>query len=148
MKSDGIKLAGETSGHIFYGDNYNYDDAFYAAVQLINYLSKSNVKLSSIVRAFPKTYSTAEIRIKADDQRKFKVIEEIAARVRQDGKKFIEIDGLRVETEDGWWLARASNTLPEITTRCESLSEKGFGLCKAELKRQLEDSGFDVNFDQ
>ncbi|MDR2077411.1 MAG: phosphomannomutase/phosphoglucomutase [Rickettsiales bacterium] len=147
MKSDDIKLAGETSGHIFYGDNHDYDDALYAAVKLMSFLSQNSVKLSSIVKAFPKTYSTTEIRIKADDRRKFEVVEEITDRMKKDGRKFINIDGLRVETEDGWWLARASNTLPEITTRCESLSKKGFDLCKAELKKQLKESGFDVDFD-
>ncbi|MDR2778090.1 MAG: phosphomannomutase/phosphoglucomutase, partial [Rickettsiales bacterium] len=148
MKSDGIKFAGETSGHIFYGDNHNYDDALYAAVKLMNFLSKSSVKLSSIVESFPKTYSTAEIRVKTGDQRKFKVIEEISERMKRNRRKFIDIDGLRVETEDGWWLARASNTLPEITTRCEALSKKGLDLCKAELKGQLEESGFTIDFDQ
>ena len=40
------------------------------------------------------------------------------------------MDGLRVQSEDGWWLLRASNTQPCIVLRCESISQVG-------LKNQL-----------
>ncbi|GHU28371.1 hypothetical protein FACS1894152_6020 [Bacilli bacterium] len=147
MKTDNIRLAGETSGHIFYGDNHNYDDSLYAAVKLINYISENNLKLSVIIESFPKTYSTTEIRLKAGDTRKFEAVGEIVERIRKSGRKFIDVDGVRVETKDGWWLIRASNTLPEITTRCEALSEDGLNICKSELKEQLNESGLDIDFD-
>jgi phosphomannomutase len=147
MKEDNIKLAGETSGHIFYGENYNYDDALYAAVKLINFISTRGLKLSDIRKDFPKTYSTTEIRVETGDEKKFKVIEEITSRIKRSGRNFINVDGVRVETRDGWWLARASNTLPEITTRCEALSEDGLNVCKAELKQQLNESGLDISFE-
>ncbi|MDR1495285.1 MAG: phosphomannomutase/phosphoglucomutase [Rickettsiales bacterium] len=148
MKADNIKLAGETSGHIFYGENHNYDDALYASLKLMNFISRDNLKLSKIRKDFPKTYSTKEIRVHAGDVRKFEVIREIIARVRQSGKNFIDVDGLRVESGNGWWLARASNTLPEITTRCEAMTEEGLRACRAELRKQLNDSGLDINPDE
>ncbi|MDR3079044.1 MAG: phosphomannomutase/phosphoglucomutase [Rickettsiales bacterium] len=148
MKADNIRLAGETSGHIFYGENHNYDDALYASLKLINFISRDNIKLSDVRKSFPKTYSTKEIRVHTGDERKFEVVKEIITRVRQSGKSFVNVDGLRVETEDGWWLARVSNTLPEITTRCEALSEEGLELCKGELRRQLNDCGLDIDFSE
>jgi phosphomannomutase len=148
MKEDNIKLAGETSGHIFYGENHNYDDALYASIKLINFVSTDNLRLSDILESFPKTYSTKEIRVHAGDKRKFEVVEEIVARIRKSERNFVDIDGIRVENGDGWWLVRTSNTLPEITTRCEALTEEGLASCKAELKKQFNDSGLDIDFSE
>ncbi|MDR1498935.1 MAG: phosphomannomutase/phosphoglucomutase [Rickettsiales bacterium] len=147
MKSDNIKLAAETSGHVYYGENYNYDDAMYAAVKMMNFVSNSDKSIADIRKSFPKTYSTSEIRVEVGDDKKFKIVQEITERIRKEGGKFVDVDGLRVETEDGWWLARGSNTQPDITTRCEALSEKGFEKCKADLRRQLKLSGYDIKFD-
>ena len=137
MKSDDIKLAGETSGHMFFGENHNYDDCLYASMKLINYLSKSDKKLSEIREEFPKTYCTSEERIEVGDERKFEIPTEIAERMREKNREFIDVDGIRVETKDGWWLVRGSNTQPDITTRCEALSKEGLEECKNDLKEQL-----------
>ena len=147
MKSDKIKLAGETSGHIFYGENYNYDDAMYAAVKLINFISTSDVKISEIIESFPKAYSTKEIRVEVGDERKFEIIKELSDRMKKENREFINVDGIRADFGDGWWLARASNTQPDITTRCEAFSEDGLENCKNDLKKQLALSGVDLNFD-
>ncbi len=147
MKSDNIKLAGETSGHIFYGENHNFDDALFAAMKLIKYISTNNIKLADIRKAFPRTYASSEIRVKVSDDRRFQIPSEIAERMRQHGRKFNTIDGIRVDTDDGWWLIRASNTEPAITVRCEALSPEGFELCKNEIVNQLNLSGCDMRFD-
>lgn len=141
MKSDNIKLAAETSGHVFYGENHNYDDALYAAVKLMNFLSNNNENIADIRKSFPKTYATSEIRVEVGDDKKFKIAEEIAERMKKEGRKYVDVDGVRVETDDGWWLVRGSNTQPDITTRCEALSEAGLEKCKEDLRKQLKLSG-------
>ena len=146
MKSDNIKLAAETSGHMFYGENHNYDDALYAAVKLMNFMSRSNETIADIREAFPKTYATSEIRVTVGDDKKFAIANEIAERMKKAGRKYVDVDGIRVETEDGWWLVRGSNTQPDITTRCEALSPEGLEKCKADLKHQLNLSGYDIKF--
>lgn len=147
MKSDNIKLAGETSGHMFFGENHNYDDCLYASMKVINFLSKSDKKLSEIIAEFPKTYCTSEIRVEVGDDKKFEIPTEIAKRMKETNRNFIDVDGIRVETKDGWWLVRGSNTQPDITTRCEALSEEGLEECKNDLREQLKLCGFDINFD-
>jgi phosphomannomutase len=147
MKTDHIKLAGETSGHIFYGENHNYDDALYAAIKLMNFIGSSPQKLSEILQQFPKTYSTPEIRVEVEDTKKFDLMREIIQRVRQKNRKFLDIDGVRVDTSDGWWLIRASNTLPELTTRCEALSQKGLKDCQKELADELAQSGLTIKYE-
>ena len=147
MIEDNIKISGETSGHICYEENFYHDDAMYVAIRLMNFLSSSDKKLSEIVAEFPKTYSTSEIRVEVGDDKKFQIVQEITERLKQEGKKFIDVDGVRVELEDGWWLARVSNTQPDITTRCESLSKEGLEKCKEDLKKQINLSGFDIKFE-
>ena len=146
MKEDNIKLAAETSGHVFYGENYNYDDALYAAVKLMNFVSNSDTTIAEIRKSFPKTYSTSEIRVEVGDDKKFEIANEIAERMKKEGRKFVDVDGIRVETKDGWWLVRGSNTQPDITTRCEALSEAGLEECKKDLRNQLNLSGYDIEF--
>ena len=130
MKKYDADLAGEMSGHIFFKSNYGFDDALYAAVQLIKTLSNSNKKLSEYIDNIPKVFNTPEIRINCEDNKKFKLIDNIANSQKKLKKKIIDVDGLRVQSEDGWWLLRASNTQPCIVLRCESISKVG-------LKNQL-----------
>ncbi|MBR2141526.1 MAG: phosphomannomutase/phosphoglucomutase [Rickettsiales bacterium] len=146
MTSDNIKLAGETSGHMYFGDNHNYDDAMYAAVKLMSFVSNSDKTIAEIRKSFPKTYSTSEIRVEVGDDRKFEIIKEIVERMKKDGRTFVDVDGIRVETKDGWWLARGSNTQPDITTRCEALTAEGLEECKNDLRKQLNLSGCDIVF--
>lgn len=145
MKSDNIKLAGETSGHMFFGENHNYDDCLYASMKLIDYLSKSDKTLSEIREEFPKTYCTSEVRIEVGDERKFEIPTEIATRMKTANRDFIDVDGVRVETGNGWWLVRGSNTQPDITMRCEALSQEGLEECKNDLKEQLKLSNIEFS---
>lgn len=148
MKEDNIKLAGETSGHIFFGENHNYDDAMYASIKLINILANMDVKLSDIRKEFPITYSTKKINIKSNDDDKFRVPDEMAARIKAQGREVCTVEGARVNKADGWWMCRNSSTSPQMTVRCEALSKEGLEECKKEVKEQLNISGYDVNFEE
>jgi phosphomannomutase len=76
------------------------------------------------------------------EEKKFAVIEEIKARLKgETGVSVRDIDGVRVETPDGWWLLRASNTQAVLVARCESASEGGLMRLKAIVSEQLRQSG-------
>jgi phosphomannomutase len=142
MAETGCLIAGEMSGHIFFADKwYGFDDALYAAVRLLGVLARSGQKLSAIRAALPHVLNTPELRFPCDDRRKFGVIEEVAARLKQAGAKVTDIDGVRVLTDDGWWLLRASNTQAVLVARAEAASPEGLERLKAALARQLEASG-------
>ncbi len=136
-------LAGEMSGHVFYNDArwYGFDDALYAAVRLLGILGRAGQTLSSIRDALPPVVNTPELRFDCDDRRKFEVIGDVAARLRVSGAMVREIDGVRVQTDDGWWLLRASNTQAVLVARCEATTEAGLDRLKAALVSQLEASG-------
>jgi len=142
MAETGAPLAGEMSGHMFFADKYyGYDDALYAAIRLIGYLSRSGQKLSDMRKALPQRVNTPEIRFACDDVRKFEVINEVKARLLKDGASFIDVDGMRVTTDDGWWLLRASNTQPVLVARCEALDQAGLERLQSDLRVQLVLSG-------
>ncbi len=142
MAETGSPLAGEMSGHVFFADRwYGFDDALYAAVRLLGILARLETPLSAVREALPHVINTPELRFDCPDTRKFGVIAEVAARLKEAGATVADIDGVRVSTEDGWWLLRASNTQAVLVARCEATSEAGLERLKADLSAQLEASG-------
>ncbi|PIW30274.1 MAG: phosphomannomutase [Rhodospirillales bacterium CG15_BIG_FIL_POST_REV_8_21_14_020_66_15] len=143
MAEIGAPLAGEMSAHIFFKDRYyGYDDALYAAVRLLNVLNGTETSLAGLLDAMPKTVSTPEIRFDCADDRKFQVVEEVRARLAlEEGIEVHGMDGVRVQSADGWWLLRASNTQPVLVARCEAADAEGLARLKAALSDQLASSG-------
>ena len=92
----------------------------------------------------PQLVNTPELRFDCPDDRKFKVVEEVKARLKQAGAKVNDIDGVRVNTPDGWWLLRASNTQAVLVARCESANEAGLERLMGDLKAALAASGVEL----
>ena len=142
MAETGAPLAGEMSGHIFFADRYyGYDDALYAAVRFLGLIARRPESLAARVDSLPQLFNTPEIRIACTDARKFDIVAEIKRRLVGSGAKLIDIDGVRVNTADGWWLLRASNTQAVLVARCESPTPVGLKRLQAALHDQLARSG-------
>jgi phosphomannomutase len=138
MAETGAPLAGEMSGHIFFADRYyGFDDGLYAAVRLIDTVARSGRSAADLRASLRQMVNTPELRFECADDRKFDVVAEVADRLRSDGADVVDIDGVRVNTADGWWLLRASNTQPVLVARCESTDDAGLGNLKAALAAQL-----------
>jgi phosphomannomutase/phosphoglucomutase len=128
MKSTGALLAGEMSGHIFFSDRYfGYDDAIYASARLIEILSGEDRSLSALLSNLPPSVATPEIRIDCPDNIKFELVERMRAALKNKfgspEYKFTEIDGVRVDSGEGWGLIRASNTQPVLVMRFEASTQ-------------------------
>jgi phosphomannomutase len=135
-------LAGEMSGHIFFADRYyGFDDGLYAAVRLLALLERRQTSLTALYDQMPVMCNTPEIRFPCSEDRKFVVIDEVAARLAKAKANVTSIDGVRVNTPDGWWLLRASNTQDVLVARCESHDEAGLSRLKQDWCQQLGDSG-------
>ena len=118
-------LGGEMSGHIFFNDDwYGFDDAIYSALRIIEVISKKNISSNKMFKKYPSFFSTPEINISIPDQIKFKLIDEIKLHIKSTRFKYIDIDGVRLESETAWGLVRASNTSPNIVLRFEGQTEK------------------------
>lgn len=121
MKDEGAVLAGEMSGHFFFGDRYfGYDDGIYAALRILEIVSEHGQSVTELLADLPEHSSTPEIRVPCPDALKFQVVE--LAKQHFRGKlKLVEIDGARISFDDGsWGLVRASNTGPLLVVRCEA----------------------------
>ena len=145
MAETGSPLAGEMSGHIFFADQwYGFDDALYCAVRLLSLVSEAGVPLATLRDRLPSVLNTPEIRFQVSEERKFAVIDEVKARLQAEGARITDIDGVRVNTPDGWWLLRASNTQDVLVARAEAFSIEGLERLKALLAAQLRQSGIDA----
>jgi phosphomannomutase len=144
MKETGSPLAGEMSGHVFFKhDYYGFDDAIYAAVRLMRASAKLDKSVTELRSAMPDMINTPEMRFQVDESRKFAVIDEVLARLKADGADVNDTDGARVNTADGWWLLRASNTQDVLVARAEASSEAGLERLMAQIDAQLAASGLE-----
>jgi phosphomannomutase len=123
MKETGAPLAGEMSGHVFFGERwYGFDDGTYTAARLLEILSRSDDP-SAVLNALPTAFNTPELNVACADGEPPRVIERLRQEASFPGAtELITIDGLRAEYEDGFGLIRASNTTPVLVLRFEGQS--------------------------
>lgn len=142
MAEHSAPLAGEMSGHIFFADRYyGFDDALYAAVRLLDIVARGDRSLAAMRDALPQVVNTPEIRFDVPEDRKFKIVDEVKARLAASGATLDDTDGVRVRNDDGWWLLRASNTQAVLVVRCESRNTAGLRRLKEIVAEQLRQCG-------
>ena len=140
MQEGNFDFGGEYSGHIWYRDKFpGFDDGIYAALRIVEILSNLDKPLSSLLDGINKYYSTEEIKIEVSDDIKFRVVEDLKEYCVKKGYKFIDIDGIRVEFEDGWALIRCSNTGPNVTMRFEAKTQDRLEELNNEFTNKLMD---------
>lgn len=117
-------FGGEFSGHVYFRDKFlGFDSGIYAGLRMVEILSKTNKTVSELLDGINHYYSTPEIKIPSTDTKKKEVVEKIKQYCIDNNFKIIDIDGVRVEFNDGWALIRYSNTGPNITARFEATKE-------------------------
>ena len=125
LRKTNAHLAGEMSGHIFFNDDwYGFDDAHYSGFRLIKILIENESELSELLGEFPDGFTTPEINLDVDEDKKFQIVDEFKKSASFENASVSMLDGLRVEYEDGWGLLRASNTTPKLVLRFEGTSQK------------------------
>ena len=148
-------LAGfEKSGHFFFNPPYGfgYDDGLVAAAAVLSMLDRNpGKKLSDLKKALPVAFTSLTMSPHCDDEKKYKVVEQIVAEYQALadgggkilGRKIINVNtvnGVRVALEDGSWvLVRASSNKPELVTVVESLTSEDDmrALFRQEVKPRL-----------
>ena len=138
MREVGSPLAGEMSGHIFFGERwYGFDDATYTAARLLEIVSAS-ADPSAVLNALPTSFSTPELNVACAEGEPAEVV----ARLRKEAKfpgarEVVTIDGVRVEYDDGFGLVRASNTTPVLVLRFEGTSDEALARIQADCMAAL-----------
>jgi phosphomannomutase/phosphoglucomutase len=138
MKETGAALAGEMSGHVFFGERwFGFDDGLYAGARLLEILSR-HADPGALLEGLPDAVSTPELTIACAEGEQHALI----ARLQETGdfpgaEDVIRIDGVRVEYRDGFGLARASNTTPVVVLRFEADDEAALQRIQGEFRRVL-----------
>jgi len=146
MKELRSPLAGEMSGHIMFADRaLGYDDAIYAALRLLGIFSKKYLSFKEWLDLQPQSFKSKAILIPSKN--KFLQIEKLKHLLFSENKPFVAIDGVRFETEVGWWLARASNTDEHLVVRVEANSYENFKKLLTEVENYLEQVGVQVSLE-
>ena len=137
MKELDAPLAGEMSGHMFFGgDYYGFDDALFGAARLLDYLARANEPVSVLLSNLPERHSTPELRVDCDDKKKFDVVARATEHFSSQYDT-LDIDGVRISFADGWGLIRASNTQPVLVMRFEAGSPAALNEYRGEVEGWL-----------
>ena len=132
-------LAGEISGHIFFVDNfYGFDDAQFASLRILEYLSASKKSLSEEIANTPYYISTPVLETDCPDEVKYEIVKKITKEFEKEGAKTNTLNGVRVEYDDGWGIIRASSNLPTLKLRFEGKSEQVVERIKGVFKAKMD----------
>ena len=134
-------VGGEFSGHFYIGDRwFGFDDGLYNGARLLEILSaRHNSTVADVFSQFPADVSTDEITLNTGEERKFPLIDAL----RKDetlvaDARISEIDGLRIEFDDGWGLVRASNTTPKLTLRFAGTTQQSVQRIQTAFREALQ----------
>jgi phosphomannomutase/phosphoglucomutase len=144
MKELGAPLAGEMSGHLFFGgDWFGFDDALFAAARLLEIVAAGPPGIARLLADLPRTFATPEIRVDCPDELKFSVVERAASHFA--ARYHVNpIDGVRIAFAEGWGLLRASNTQPALVLRFEATSKEALERYRAEVTGWLASQGVEA----
>lgn len=138
IKVEKAPFGGEMSGHIFFADrNYGFDDALYAGLRVCEILSKSKKTIPELLSGLPFAYNTPELRIDTTEEKKVLIVEKLkeAFPANNNAEYTVNLlDGVRISFQDGWALARASNTQPVLVLRFESSTEQGLQKIRSKVE--------------
>ena len=133
-------LAGERSGHIFYRHGYyGFDDATFAALKLLEYLSAQDKTLSEVMEEVPKYFTSPTWQVDCADEIKYDIVERITKEFKEEygQERIIDINGARVNFKEGWGLVRASSNLPVLVLVFESKTKDGLRKIETVFKEKL-----------
>lgn len=140
-KEIGSVFGGELSGHFFFLDNfYGHDDGAIASLRLLAYLTRRDKSLKEVVAELPQYISSPEIKVGCPDGIKFQVVsEKIGGEMKKiyPDAKYVEIDGVRMDTENEMLIVRASQNGPYLTVKFEGKTQAAYDLLKNQVSEIL-----------
>jgi phosphomannomutase/phosphoglucomutase len=141
MRELDAPLAGEMSGHMFFGGDYlGFDDALFAAARLLEIVSGQPFGLARLLADLPRTTATPEIRVEVPETDKFSLVERATAHF-SSRYPVNTIDGIRITFPNGWGLLRASNTQPILVLRFEAVDAPSLDAARREVVGWLAGQG-------
>ena len=115
----GAAIAGEVSGHFFFGE-LGYDDGLFAALTMAELLAESNEKLSALSDGIVCPPITPDLRVHCPYDQQDACIQRLVGMAKAMDCRVSRLDGVRLEFDDGWLLLRKSVTAEQLTVRAEA----------------------------
>lgn len=141
VKEEHAPFGGELSGHFFFVDNfYGHDDGAIASLRLLSYLTSQKMSLKQAVAKLPHYFSSPEIKVGCADAIKFEVVSrKIGGAMKKlyPKAKYIEIDGVRMDTDKEMLIVRASQNGPYLTVKFEAKSQEMYNTLKKQVSHIL-----------
>lgn len=140
MRETGAAMAGEMSGHFFFGERwYGFDDAIYAAARLMEILAADldGRTAQQVFDTLPKGVSTPELKIPMREGEHYRFMQAFASEAKFSGARLTTIDGVRADWPDGWGLVRASNTTPVLVLRFDADNAQALARIQDVFRTQL-----------
>ncbi len=144
MRETGSPLGGEMSGHIFFKERwYGFDDGTYAGCRMLEILSH-HADVGRVLKDLPRSESTPEINVPCAEGEPARVTQQLLQQVQAQGlpaaahqPQLSDIDGLRIDWDDGFGLIRASNTTPVLVLRFEGQTQAALHRIEADMMALL-----------
>lgn len=127
LKKKGGAIAAELTGHIIYPENFVIDDGLFAAVKVMQLLSKEKRPLSALIQENRIYETTPEVSLEAKNPTT--VFNRALAALPKG--KVSTIDGVYIDYPDGFVLIRKSNTENLFRFRAEAKT-------KEEMQKRLD----------
>ncbi len=140
---DGCDLAGEHSGHYFFKDNFGFDDAIFASLRFACLIAQHG--LDNLTKDIPLYITSDEVRIFCSDSEKFEIVEKLKNDLK-NSYEIMDLDGVKVNVASGWFLIRASNTVPALGIRWEAKTQEDFDKIKGIIQCSIAKYGLDTNW--
>lgn len=116
MRERGAPFGGETTGHLFFKENYYADSGLIAALVIMQALANSGKKLSELIDEYRRYAIIPETNFKVENkQAALNNLAKAFAGGQQD-----KLDGLSVNYPSKWFNVRISNTEPLLRLNAEA----------------------------
>lgn len=135
MAETGAIFGGEHSGHYYFKQNYRADSGMLAMLVLLAVLTSSGRPLSEIRGDVERYAVSGEINFEVEDPKS------ALSRVERafSDSEVDRLDGLTIETGDGWFNLRPSNTEPLLRLNVEATNTDEVARIVEEVERVLKE---------
>lgn len=136
-------LGGEVSGHIFFkfiemdGNYIAYDDALLAACYLLKIVLTEPDFMREVIDRIPENICEYDLKVHCNRDIQQLVIEQLKKELIDRKLNFIDIDGVKYEYDNGWWLVRQSNTEDALIICIEGKDPEDFEKIRLYLEERL-----------
>jgi len=118
MKARNAVIGGEGNGGVIYPGLHYGRDALVGIALFLTHLAHSGIKCSDLRKLYP-GYVIAKKKLTLEPGKNFNAILK-SVRAEFDNMEVDERDGMRIDTPDGWFQIRKSNTEPVMRVYAES----------------------------